>query len=150
MSGIDYQRLRAQLAMEDILRWMSWEPTEKRGDQLRGPCPLCGQPGDRSASSETASSPRALDQRPLPHADHKESARNVDGQDSARRRYFSVHVRRKLFHCFRCQQGGNALELWAKYRGIIIAAAAKEIRDRLPETQQTQIKQPQFQTKPTS
>lgn len=40
MPGIDYRRLRALIPMEQVLELIGFEPTVRRGEQLRGGCPL--------------------------------------------------------------------------------------------------------------
>jgi len=40
MPGIDYQRLRATISMRQVLQLLQFEPTSRRGNQLRGRCPL--------------------------------------------------------------------------------------------------------------
>jgi DNA primase len=40
MPGIDYRALRAHISMEHVLRLLRFRPTRRRGDSLRGPCPL--------------------------------------------------------------------------------------------------------------
>ncbi|MCA9145493.1 MAG: hypothetical protein H6821_13445 [Planctomycetaceae bacterium] len=40
MPGIDYRRLRATIAMREVLELLGFEPTWRRGNQLRGICPL--------------------------------------------------------------------------------------------------------------
>jgi DNA primase len=64
-----------------------------------------------------------------------------------RDRYFVVHVARQLFNCLRCKQGGDVLELWAKYRKTNLNAAATELYNLLPDhpkssNQQSQKHQP--------
>ncbi|MBI2481523.1 MAG: hypothetical protein HYV60_23645 [Planctomycetia bacterium] len=44
MSKIDYAELRSQLRLIDVLTQIGWQSTKGRGEQLRGPCPLCGGP----------------------------------------------------------------------------------------------------------
>ena len=48
MPGIDYRAARAALPLAEVLHLMGYEPRERRGQQLRGPCPLHGS---RSATS---------------------------------------------------------------------------------------------------
>jgi transposase len=49
--GIDYAALRKLVGMEQALRQLDWLPRLKqRGRQLRGPCPLHSQAGDRDRS----------------------------------------------------------------------------------------------------
>jgi DNA primase len=40
MPGIDYRRLRAEVSMPQVLKLIGFQPTSRRGDQLRGKCPL--------------------------------------------------------------------------------------------------------------
>jgi DNA primase len=42
MPGIDYRQLRSLLSMKDVLDLLGWRPRTRRGEQLRGPCPLHG------------------------------------------------------------------------------------------------------------
>jgi DNA primase len=47
MPGIDYRQLRRQISMDEVLALLGFQATGRRGDQLRGPCPI---PGCRSPS----------------------------------------------------------------------------------------------------
>ena len=38
---IDYRELRRLLKLEDVLAQMDWRPNQRRGEYLRGSCPLC-------------------------------------------------------------------------------------------------------------
>jgi DNA primase len=49
--------------------------------------------------------------------------------ESSRGKEFVVHRVRKLYHCFRCKQGGNILDLWSRYHKIDLNTAAKELND---------------------
>ena len=40
MPGIDYRALRALISMEDVLRLLRFQPSTRRAEQLRGPCPI--------------------------------------------------------------------------------------------------------------
>lgn len=40
MTGIDYRLLRIAVSMEQVLRLLQYQPTCRRGEQLRGPCPI--------------------------------------------------------------------------------------------------------------
>ena len=40
MPGIDFDRLRAEITMEQVLNLIRFEPTHRRGDQWYGSCPL--------------------------------------------------------------------------------------------------------------
>ena len=56
MPDIDYHELRQQITMRKVLDLLSFQPTSRRGPQLRGPCPLPGCPAtsDRSFSVHLA------------------------------------------------------------------------------------------------
>jgi len=40
MPGIDYQQLRQQVSMPQVLGLIGFRATRRRGPQLRGPCPI--------------------------------------------------------------------------------------------------------------
>ena len=40
MPALDYQALRATISLERVLQLLGYQPSRRRGDQLRGPCPL--------------------------------------------------------------------------------------------------------------
>ena len=40
MRQLDYAAIRAQIPIRRVLDILHWEPTHRRGDQWRGPCPL--------------------------------------------------------------------------------------------------------------
>ena len=40
MPGIDFEKLRAEITMEDVLTLLGFEPSHRRGDQWYGACPL--------------------------------------------------------------------------------------------------------------
>lgn len=42
MPGVDYQAVRQQAPMSDVLELLAFVPSETHGDQLRGPCPIHG------------------------------------------------------------------------------------------------------------
>ena len=44
MPGIDFDRLRAEITMQQVLQLLGFEPTRCRGDQWYGRCPLPGLP----------------------------------------------------------------------------------------------------------
>jgi DNA primase len=50
MPGIDFQRLRAEVTMEQVLSLLGFEPTHRRGDQWYGACPLHESSGHRPRS----------------------------------------------------------------------------------------------------
>ena len=50
MPGVDFELLRERIAMTDVLRLLDFQPCSRRGDQLRGPCPVHGSSSPRSRS----------------------------------------------------------------------------------------------------
>lgn len=42
MPSVDYHWLRRHLSIAALLERLHWRSAERRGDQHRGPCPLCG------------------------------------------------------------------------------------------------------------
>lgn len=50
MPGIDYRAARARLPLTAVLELLGFEPETRRGDQVRGRCPVHGSktPGSRS------------------------------------------------------------------------------------------------------
>ena len=40
MPGIDFDKLRTEITMEQVLHLLAFEPTHRRGDQWYGACPL--------------------------------------------------------------------------------------------------------------
>lgn len=56
MPGIDYRELRRQITMREVLDLLGFQPTSRRGPQLRGLCPISGCPStsDRSFSVHLA------------------------------------------------------------------------------------------------
>ena len=50
MPGVNFQLLREQIAMRDVLGLLQFEPRVQRGDQGRGPCPVHGSRNPQSRS----------------------------------------------------------------------------------------------------
>lgn len=46
--GIDFDQLRAEITMEEVLHLLAFEPTARSGPQWYGPCPLHEAPASRS------------------------------------------------------------------------------------------------------
>ncbi len=99
---IDYRELKKRIRLQDLLHEMGWHPSEGRGAQLRGPCPL---PVCR-VRTDNDPSPRRL-------------------------RTFSVNTERNIFGCFSCGRSGTVIDFWAYYRAIDTDAAARERATRL-------------------
>jgi len=55
----------------------------------------------------------------------------LHGSTSATSRCFSANLDRNLFHCFKCNRGGNALDLWATAKRLTPYDAAIDLCDRL-------------------
>ena len=55
----------------------------------------------------------------------------LHGSTSGTSRCFSANLDRNLFHCFKCNRGGNALELWAAAKQLTPYDAAIDLCDRL-------------------
>jgi DNA primase len=52
MPGVDFNVLRADITMEQVLHKLNFEATSRSGNQLHGPCPVHGS---KSAHSRTFS-----------------------------------------------------------------------------------------------
>jgi DNA primase len=50
MPGIDFNRLRREITMEQVLEQLSFKPTSRTGNQLHGPCPVHGSSSGESRS----------------------------------------------------------------------------------------------------
>ena len=50
MPGIDFEVLRNEITILQVLELLQFRPTEKSNDQLRGPCPVHGSSSQRSRS----------------------------------------------------------------------------------------------------
>ena len=55
MPGVDFDVLRTQIRMKQVLDLVGFQPTSTSGDQLHGPCPVHGSsPGSHSFSVNLA------------------------------------------------------------------------------------------------
>jgi DNA primase len=50
MPGIDFNVLRQEISMQQVLDLVGFEPTTRTGAQLHGPCPVHGSTSPRSRS----------------------------------------------------------------------------------------------------
>jgi DNA primase len=52
MPGVDFNLLRAEVSMEQVLNQLNFQPTSRWANQWHGPCPVHGStsPGSRSFS----------------------------------------------------------------------------------------------------
>ena len=94
MPLVDLRQARRDIRLGWVLGLLGWQPRERRGEQVRGACPL-------------------------------------HGSTSPRRRSFSAQLGRGVWHCFRCEASGNALELWARATGLGLYQAVLDLYDRL-------------------
>jgi hypothetical protein len=51
MPGIDFDRVRDEISMQQVLQLLGFSPTRCRGDQWYGSCPLPGCPPTRTSRS---------------------------------------------------------------------------------------------------
>lgn len=42
LAPIDFQTLKREVSVLDVLKFYNWEPVKERGNELRGPCPVHG------------------------------------------------------------------------------------------------------------
>jgi len=50
MAGIDFRTLRSEVGIAAVLRLLGFVPSQRRGPQVRGPCPVHGRHRERSRS----------------------------------------------------------------------------------------------------
>jgi DNA primase len=50
MPGIDFEVLRNEIGIDQVLDVLGFQPSSVSGDQLRGPCPVHGSSSDQSRS----------------------------------------------------------------------------------------------------
>ena len=50
MPGIDFDVLRNEITIDQVLDLLGFQPSSVSGDQLRGPCPVHGSSSDQSRS----------------------------------------------------------------------------------------------------
>jgi DNA primase len=50
MPLVDFRQARREVPLAAVLGLLDWQPGERRGDQVRGPCPLHGATSARSRS----------------------------------------------------------------------------------------------------
>jgi len=48
MPGVDFNVLRSEVTMREVLAVLGWQSTSRAGDQLHGPCPVHGSSSPRS------------------------------------------------------------------------------------------------------
>jgi DNA primase len=87
MPRIDFRQLRRQVDMGTVLDLLGFVPTQRRGRQVRGPCPV--------------------------HGRHVPPATATRRGPRRRPRSFSAHLEKNVYRCFHCGASGNQLDLWA-------------------------------------
>jgi DNA primase len=50
MAAVDFRAVRAAVSLAQVLDLIGFEPSERRGDQWRGPCPIHGSTSSKSRS----------------------------------------------------------------------------------------------------
>ena len=50
MPGIDFHAVRSEVSMKEVLELLGFVPAARRGDQVRGACPIHGSTSPRSRS----------------------------------------------------------------------------------------------------
>ena len=50
MPGVDFNVLRAEISMEEVLNQLEFQPTSRLAGQLHGPCPVHGSTSGKSRS----------------------------------------------------------------------------------------------------
>jgi DNA primase len=68
---------------------------------------------------------------PVAEADRLRGPCPVHRSKSSKSRTFSVHLKRNLFHCFRCGSAGNHLDLYAVVTRQGLYQAALDLCERL-------------------
>lgn len=99
MPPIDFRAARSEIRLAEVLQLLGWRARERRGEQVRGRCPL---PTSRCAAEQTPQS-----------------------------RSFSAHLGKSVWRCFRCEAGGNTLDLWAAVTGQELYPAVLDLYQRL-------------------
>lgn len=58
MPGVDFNRLRSEITMSEVLDQLGFQATSRTGNQLKGPCPVHGSSskGSRTFSVNLATS----------------------------------------------------------------------------------------------
>lgn len=94
MRGVNYTQVREQVDVARVLRLVGFQVHWRKGEQMRGPCPLHGS---------TSKGPGT----------------------------FSVNLARGVWRCFKCQRGGNVLDLWVAHTGQPIYQATIDLCEKL-------------------
>ena len=53
MAGVNFGQVRKMFTIEEVLEKLGWQPIRRRGSQLRGDCPVCGNGRVFSVNIET-------------------------------------------------------------------------------------------------
>jgi len=105
MSRLDYAAIRARISILEVLDLIDYQPTQRRVEQWRGPCPF-----------SLAHGPEAF--QPC------STKRNSN-------RCFSVNFRKNVFRCFCCNRAGNSLDLWSQLTGKRLFDATQDLCEKL-------------------
>ncbi len=69
--------------------------------------------------------------QPLPGVERWRGPCPLHRSTSSKSRTFSVHLKRNLFHCFRCKSAGNHLDLYAAVTRQGVYQAALDLCEKL-------------------
>lgn len=59
LDPIDFQQLKSQVSVLDVLELFDWKPASQRGEELRGPCPVHGSSSTTSMTLAVSPSKNA-------------------------------------------------------------------------------------------
>jgi DNA primase len=100
--GVDFERIRTEITMEQVLNLVGFQPVKRSGAQWYGRCPL-----------------------------HESTTGSTLSLSKQRRRSFSVNVATGRYCCHSCRSHGNPLELWAAATKLSLHQAAIDLCHRL-------------------
>lgn len=120
---LDYQAIRAQISIIQVLDLIGYQPTSRRGDQWRGPCPFL------SSRQPEVRQPKQSSRHP---ANQFTQRQDVDQSEVGQsNRCFSVNISKHVFRCFCCKRSGNVLDLWAQITDKTIYNATRDLCQKL-------------------
>jgi len=105
MSRLDFAAIRARISILQVLDLIDYQPTQRRAEQWRGPCPFSQTHGLESFQQRSS----------------KPNSRHC----------FSVNVRQNVFRCFCCNRAGNSLDLWSQLTSQPLFEATQDLCQQL-------------------
>ncbi|MFC1758516.1 CHC2 zinc finger domain-containing protein [Planctomycetota bacterium] len=119
------------MSLASLLDLIGYQPTSRRHDQWRGPCPFL------SSQQAEVRLPKQSSHHPL------SSNRITQRQDvDQSNRCFSVNVSKHVFRCFCCKRSGNVLDLWAQLTDKPIYHATRDLCQKLSILENSQSQNP--------